>query len=199
MSLINDALRRASQTEKDRPPRAATAAGMEPTPVTRGSRLTLILVAAAVVALLLAGWFFWQWWRARSNADDVIAASNIAPPMTPRVVSPPVPKPAPVTPAAPAKTAPAPVATVPAAPVAAPPVVTPTGLPNVANYTPSPWPVDLKLGGIFFNKTSPEALINGNIHKVGDDIQGVSIKSIEPDKVTVEWSGRKRILTMGGP
>jgi hypothetical protein len=192
MSLINDALRRASQTEKNRPRRAATSTGMEPTPVVQSSRLSMILAVAVVVALLLAGWFFWQWWNARIHSGGAVVVDNIAPPVTPRVIPPPV------APIAPAQPAPAPVVVVPATPVVAPPVVTPAQLPNVANFNPSPWPVDLKLGGIFYSKTNPQALINGNIYGTGDDIQGVVLKKIERDKVTVEWNGRSRVLIMGG-
>jgi hypothetical protein len=205
MSLINDALRRASQTEKDRPRPTSTATGMEPAPVARSSRLTVILAATVLVALLLAGWFFWQWWHVRNSADNTVATANIAPPVAPRVIPPPaVAKPIPVAPSAPIAPvkpapAPAPVAVVPATPaVAAPPVAAPAGLPNMANFSPTPWPVDLKLGGIFYNKTNAQALINGNIYKIGDEIHGVVIKKIDPDIVTVEWEQRTRTLSMGG-
>jgi len=198
MSLINDALRRASQTEKERPRRTATAIGMEPTPVARSSRPVILasvgLVVLLLTALTLAGWFFWQWWHARNNIGDAVVTATVAPPVAPRIVPPPpAPKPVPV-----AAAAPAPVAVVPATPVVVPPVTAPPALPNIASYSPTPWPVDLKLGGIFFNKANPEALINGNICKVGDDIQGVAVKKIEQDKVTVEWNGRTRVLFMGG-
>lgn len=230
MSLINDALRRASQSDKDRPLQAAPAPGMEPAPVARRSRLTLILAAATVVVLLSAGWFFWQWWSVRQQ--ERAAAS--APVMAPRVVAQPavtrpapvaaataapVVRPVPITPAAPvAQAAPAEPATpaAPAQPVSAPvaaatPVASappvdatpvapqaPSGLPNVADYNPTPWPVDLKLGGIFYSKTAPRALINGNIYGPGDSIEGVKIKSIEPEKVIAEWNGRTRELLTGG-
>jgi len=200
MSLINDALRRASQSEKDRPRRAAPPTGMEPTPKARSSRLPVILGAVVLVALLLAGWFFRQWWMARNTAGGAVTAANIAPPVTAQAIPPPVvaPKPAPVAPAPSANPAPAPVVVVPATPVVAPPVVAPSGLPSVTNYNPSPWPVELKLGGIFFSKTKPRVLINGNIYGPGDEIQGVVLKKIEPDKVTLEWNGHSRVLIMEG-
>ena len=55
MSLINDALRRASQNEKNRQqPLAPTATGMEAVPKAQGSPVNMILGIAVVVA------FFWS-------------------------------------------------------------------------------------------------------------------------------------------
>jgi hypothetical protein len=198
MSLINDALRRASQSEKDRPRRVPAPTGMEPTPKPRGSRLSLLLGVVVLVALLLAGWFFWQWWIARNISGTGAMAPTIPPPARASAIPPPVeaPKPAHVAPIEPTNPVPAPVVVAPAALAAAPPVVVPSGLPSVPSYSPSPWPVELKLGGIFFSKTKPRVLINGNIYGPGDDIQGVVLKKIEPDKVTLEWNGHSRILVM---
>ncbi len=218
MSLINDALRRASQSERNRPRRASTAMGMEPAPAARGSRLSVLLAAAVLVALLLAGWFFWQLWNARNNTGSTVLAANIAPPVTPHVIPPPAvaPKSAPVAPAAPANPAPAPVVVseppVAAPPVAAPPVAAPpvVALP-VAAPTPPPveplsvardnqivWPVQMTLSAIFFSKTNPRVLINGNLYGVGDEIQGIVLKKIEKDEVTVEWNGHSKVLMLGG-
>jgi hypothetical protein len=212
MSLINDALRRASQSEKDRPRRAATSSGMEPVPTASNPRLSLFLAAVVVVALLLAGWFFWQWWVMRNNVGRTVVAANVAPPPKPQVMTqPPVvpkPAPAPVVQAAPMKPAPVPVvAAAPpvvappvappvAAPVAAVPVTAPDGLPSASDYHQSPWPVDLKLNAIFFSQANPRVLLNGNIYGPGDQIQGVVVKKIEKDKVTLEWNGHSRELMM---
>jgi hypothetical protein len=199
MSLINDALRRASQTEKDRPRQASTPTGMEPTPPVRNSRLSVVLIAVVLVALVLAGWFFWRWWNARNAANDA-AMTAVAPPVMARVLPPAaVPKPAPVAPVEPATPAPAPAVVAHETPVVAPPPATPARLPDVASYSPTPWPVDLKLRGIFLSKTNSQALINGNLYSVGDDIQGVTVKKIEKDRVTVEYDKRSRVLIMGGP
>jgi hypothetical protein len=221
MSLINDALRRASQTERNRPRLAPTPMGMEPAPAARSSPLSVLLAAAVLVALLLAGWFFWQLRNARNNPGSAVVAASIAPPVSPHVIPPPVaaPKPlgvppsggssrvisppavaptsAPVTPAAPANPAPAPVV-VSAPPVVAPPVAPPTALPSVAGDTQIVWPVDLKLSAIFFSKTNPRVLINGNLYGTGDEIQGVVLKKIEKDKVTAEWNGHSKVLMMEG-
>jgi len=197
MSLINDALKRASQTEKNRPRPAASATGMEPTPMARGSRLTTILLLVVVVALLLAGWFFWQWWMARNNLGGIHVVNNAAPTTVAHTSLQPVatPKAAPVAVAATVNPVPVPAAK----PVVAAPVVSSNVPSTVANFRPTPWPVDLKLGGIFYNKTNAHALINGNLCGVGDDIQSVVVKEIDKDKVTVEWNGHTRVLLIGGP
>jgi hypothetical protein len=195
MSLINDALRRASQTEKDRPRQAPTPMGMEPVPVPRGSRLNLVLGAVVLIALLLAGWFFWQWWMARSNVGKTVVTAAAA---QPPAAAPPIPQPV----VAPLKPAPPPIA--PAAPVVVPPVVsppvaapTPAPPPPVAKPAPVAWPVDLSVSAIFFSQTNPRAMINGNLYEVGDAIQGIVVKKIEKDKVTVEWEGQSKILMIG--
>jgi len=203
MSLINDALRRASQTEKDRARQASAPIGMEAVPAARSSRLTIVLAATVVIALLLAGLFFWQWWKMRNIRPAETRETNIFPPVTLQVAAPPVvvPKPAPVAPPAPVKPAPAPVVVAPppvvAAPVAppiAPPVAAPVAPPVTAPAIPAVWPVELKLNAIFFSRTNPRALISGTIYGVGDDIQGVVVKKIGIDKVTLEWSGHTKEL-----
>ena len=212
MSLINDALRRASQSERNLPRRASTAMGMEPAPAARSSRLSVLLAAAGLVALLLAGWSFWRLWNARNNPGSIVVVASIAPPVSPHVIPPPVvaPKSAPIAPAAPANPAPAPVVvsappaaapTVVAPPVVVPPVASPTtppaGPPGAARDNPIAWPVEMKLSAIFFSKTNPRVLINGNLYGVGDEIQGVVLKKIEKDKVTAEWNGHSKVLMLG--
>src|ERR1035441_9058185 len=90
MSLINDALRRASQAEKDRPRQAPTPMGMEPAPTARSSRLSVLVVVAVLITLLLAALFFWQWWNVRSYMRDAVIAANIAQTTTPHIVPPTV-------------------------------------------------------------------------------------------------------------
>jgi hypothetical protein len=208
MSLINDALRRASQSDKDRPLRASSPLGMQPTPAARNSRLTLILTGAVLVALLMACWFFWQWWIVRNNFGGAVEVVKVAPVVTRQVIPTPqvippaqvVPKIAPVVvPVAPVNPAPAPVV-IPATPVVAAPVAVPAVAPppTAANDSQTVWPVELKLSAIFFSKNNPKVLINGDIHKTGDQIQGVVLKSIEQNQVTVEWNGQSKILMIGG-
>jgi hypothetical protein len=209
MSLINDALRRASQAEKDRPRSAPTPMGMEPVPAAQGSRLTAVLTVAVLVALLLAGWFFWQWWNARNNPARTVAAVNVAAQATHQIVPSPVvtPRPAPVVATAPANPAPAPVVAT-AAPVSAPPIVAPPVVVPPTAPPPAPpiaikqplvaWPSDLTLTAVFQSKTNPRALINGSLYGIGDIVEGVVLRKIDKEEVTIEMSGQTKILMMGG-
>jgi cytoskeletal protein RodZ len=181
MSLINDALKRASQSDRNRPRPTETHAAMRPADDQRGSSLSLVLGIGIVLALGLAGWFFGQWWHAShpSTPAQVETVAAVAPksapapaPVLPEVVPPPkvaapIPAPAP---------APEPAPAPPAKPVVA------------------AWPVDLKLMGIFFSKTNPRAIINGKTLNVGDEIDGIRVTKIEHDQVTVEWSGQVKEL-----
>ena len=55
---------------------------------------------------------------------------------------------------------------------------------------------ELKLNGIFYQKTKPSAIINGKTVFIGDEINGVKVISIEPDTVTVQFYDETRILKM---
>ncbi len=194
MSLINDALKRASKAERDRPRRTSTPTGMEPVPAAQSSRLPVVVAVVVLAALLLAGWFFWQLWMARNDFSGANMAANIAPPAAPHVVPPPVAvKAAPVAPAAPAPVVAA------APPVVAPPIAMPAEPPSAAKDSQPAWPVNLKLNALLYGKTNAQVLINGNLYRVGDDIKGVVVKKIEQDKVTLEWNGQTKELMMEKP
>jgi len=197
MSLINDALKRASQSDRNRPRPTETHAAMEPVSYRRGKAMPVALVAGVVVALGLAGWFFWQWW----HASHPPAPAKVAPAV---VVAPkPAPKPvvvvAPVAPVvhetvpAPAVTSPPPVVVVAPPPAA---VAVPAPAPPPAKPVAEKWPAELKVKGIFYNAANPRALINGNTVGVGEQIEGISITKIEQDRVTIEWHGQVKELMM---
>jgi len=196
MSLINDALRRASQNEKNRQqPLAPTATGMEAVPKAQGSPVNMILGIAVVVAFLLAGWFFRQWWVARKAVLSAPIAATVAPPAL-AAEPPPAPvvavKPAPVVEPAPVKAAPVPTfipaPTLPPPPAAAPVVV----------ETPFAWPTDLKISAIFYSLHNPRVLINGGIYGVGEEIEGVTVKEIHKNRVTLAANGQTKDLMMSG-
>jgi hypothetical protein len=194
MSKLNDALKRASQTDRERQRPVAARANIEPAADPRGKSLAKAMVAGSVLALGLALWFFWQLFSASyphavANVEPApIAAPKPAPTPVVRaeVPTPPVviPTPAPVVAPAPtpvAAPAPAPVVAAPAKPV-----------------EPA-WPANLKLTGIFFRKTNPLALLNGKTVGVGDEIDGIRVAKIESDRVTLEWNGKiKEMLVNGG-
>jgi hypothetical protein len=171
MSLINDALKRASQSDRNRPRPPEKYAPLEPAPSRRSPSIFPALAAGVVLALALAAWFFWQWWNATLSPAPQIVAHVAAAPFRPD------PAPAPV-----AREAVPP----PPAPEPAPP----------AKPVPAAWPADLKMMGIFFSKTHPRALINDRTVGVGDEIDGIRVTKIENDRVTVEWNGQVKELRM---
>jgi hypothetical protein len=185
MSLINDALKRASQSDRNRPQRAETHRSMEPADHRRGLTLSLVVGAGVVLALVLAGWFFWQWWMTSHSPAPakVETVATVAP----------KPAPAPVIreTVAPPAISPPPQALAPA-PVSAP---TPAPAPS-AKPVEAAWPAELKLMGIFFSKTNPRALISGKTVSVGDLIDGIRVTKIEVDRVSVEWNGQVKQLLM---
>jgi hypothetical protein len=180
MSLINDALKRASKTDRDRARPTETRASMQPVAERRGRSLPLVLMGVAAVSLGLAGLFFWQWWNVSHPPapvhEETVAAVAPAP-----VVQEAVPPPPKVVAAAPVP---------PPAPVPEPPPAPP------AKPVVAAWPAELKLMGIFFSKTNPRAIINGKTVVVDDEINGIRITKIEHDQVTVEWNGQVKNLVM---
>jgi hypothetical protein len=74
----------------------------------------------------------------------------------------------------------------PAEPISEAPVVEPA------------WPTPLTLQGIFYSKTRPFALINGKTVEPGQSISNVVVTKIEPTRVTVEWNGNSKSLSLDG-
>jgi ribosome-associated protein YbcJ (S4-like RNA binding protein) len=170
MSLINDALKRASQSDRNRPRPTETHVAMRPAAERRNGALSLWLGTGIVLALGLAGLFFWQWWNV-SHAPvpaKVETAAAVAP------------KPAPAPPPVLHESVPAPTPE-PAPPPPAKPVA-------------EAWPTNLKLNGIFFSKANARAIINGKTVVVGDEIDGIRVTKIEHSQVTVEWNGQVKEL-----
>jgi hypothetical protein len=176
MSRIADALKRASRSDRNRAPQAATEAFMEPVAGGRDWSLSLALGAGVVVTLALAGWFFRQWWMAGHQSDPVKmeAVAAVA-----------------------ARPAPPPVMAVAAAPAVAPPAPA-AALAPPANAVEAPWPANLKLMGIFFSKANPRALINGRTVAQGEEVGGIRVTRIEADRVRVEWNGRIKEMMLEG-
>jgi hypothetical protein len=187
MSLINDALKRASQSDRNRAPTIQPRAPMEPAASRPGQSSSVALGAGIVLALGLAGWCFSLWWHtgrspAPSKVEPVAAvAPKPAPvPIVREVVAPPVAIPAPPPQVVAATPAPAP------APAPAPP----------AKPVEEVWPENLKVMGIFFNKINPRALISGQTVGEGEEISGIRIAKINHDSVTVEWHGQVKELVI---
>jgi hypothetical protein len=178
MSLINDALKRASQSEKNRPRDTGAHAAMQPAPESRRSLVPALAGVCIFILLVMAGWLVWRSFPHRANPQPFVASVKELPPV---VVMPPLPKvdPAPV---------PAP-----------PPVPAPAQVERVPLPAPAPLPFpELKLQGIYYNRTNPKAAINGQIRAQNEQIGDVRILTITQNKVTVEWNGQTRDLNLGG-
>ena len=191
MSLINDALKRASQSEKSRPRDAGLPPAMQPVPETRRSVVPAVAGVAIVALLGAAGWFVWRALAHRDNHAPAPAQITTRPlvPAPPAKVEPapalvPAPTPAPVVVTPPPDTNP------PAPPPA--PVVAPTPAPQPPSFP------ELKLEGIFYNRSNPRAAINGELRRENEQVGEVRIVTITSNKVTVEWNGQTRDLIMGG-
>jgi hypothetical protein len=177
MSLINDALKRASKTDRgrQRPPPEQPIATLKP--AVKQSGFPPLLAVAAVFVLALAGLFFWQWWHASHRSASGKKAPFAA--AAPRAEPPPG-----VT------------ETVPSAKPAEAAAAQTSDAPDQAKPAEAAWPAELKLGGIIFNKTNPMAMINGKTVAVNDLIEGIRVAKIEPDRVSLEWNGRVKELMM---
>jgi hypothetical protein len=171
MSLINDALKKAKQAQKENLNPPVPGIGMKPDeeaaePRSSGglAQALPIIIAAAVIVALAFGW--WTFYRSRhktvvsataapaTNVVAVAAVTNAAPP-------PPPPKPA----------APAPV------------------------VAPKPKP-DLKLQAIMYNPNRPMAMINNKTVMIGEHVSGYKVTEIAVDNVTMVSPTDTQILTM---
>lgn len=204
MSLINDALKRASQSERSRPKEGSAPGTMLPARAARRSAIPTLAVGAIIIVLTAtAGWLAYVSIGARAPATEPAPAP---------ARSPVLPAPSPVAATVVPKAAPAPAA-VPtvvmaaaAAALSAAPAVSNT---TVASNVPSspvtpivpaapPFPA-LKLQAILYNRTSPRIIINGETRGENEAIDGVMILKIQPDKVSVRWNGQSRELGLKAP
>ena len=53
-----------------------------------------------------------------------------------------------------------------------------------------------RLQGIFYRTTSPSAMVNGKSVFVGDFVSGAQIKAIDRERVTLEYEGQTKTLTL---
>jgi len=88
----------------------------------------------------------------------------------------------------------APVAAAPVAPAPAPATTAPPAV--VAAPQPPPKFPALKLQGIFYRPADPSVMINGKTLFLDDQIQGVTVADIQPATVTLVLSGQTNILTL---
>lgn len=61
-----------------------------------------------------------------------------------------------------------------------------------ANSTPKPPPIpkpNFRITGLIWNSSRPQAIINGQVLDIGDEIQGFRIESINPNGIDVSIRG----------
>jgi hypothetical protein len=166
MSLINDALKKASQTPTPTTP-APTKEPLHVATHTPAPRWPLFVVPPLVAIVFATGTFMvmrgWQSSRtvsAKEAQAETSSESTVAPPVVAAI---PRPEP-PITNA---------VAAVPA-----------TEFPT------------LKLQGVIWSPSRPSAVINGKSVFVGEKVERAVVTAIEQDSVKVTWNGEERVLTL---
>jgi len=168
MSLVNDALKRAKQTQQENPPPVPPLEFRPVEPANEGQSGSPLLVIGAVVGLMvvigLGGLLVWA--VSKQGADMHAEARTIAEPV--------------------------PVAVTSAAPAVVPQEAVTNSQPEVVE-PPKP---ELKLQGIFFNPRRPSAVINGRTVYVGDRVSGARVTAITPKAVTLTSETFTNVLSL---
>jgi hypothetical protein len=168
MSLINDALKRAQQSQPSPPagpsvppvmPRRTTspAPSLPPAAPAKASPVIVWLIPTLLIFLVVAGLFFAGWMLVPRSVNRTTSEMPAAP--APVASAEPVKPETPPAPAAPA--------------VAAPPA------------TPKKAPTMPKLQGIFYSPTTPSAIVDGQTVRPGDVVGSFRVKEISTDAVTL--------------
>ena len=195
MSLINDALKRARDANKQRAEDGSPNVPLQPVDYASRPNRFLRFVAALILisAVALAVFYFSKWWQAREQLQRLAATSDV-----------PAARPA-AEPAAPPENAATKyrirvntnvvVRTNPAAlsPATTQTNVAPDAAVTVAATNQSP---DLKLQSIIYRLNRPAAVINGEMLYVGDTIKGARVISIDRHEVTVVLDGKTNVLNL---
>lgn len=202
MSLINDALKRAKQTQPSAaaPGQPAGNTPMHPVDYQRRG-LPWYFFPTLLAVLAGACWFLVKGWDARRHA-----AAGYGEPLVVQAREPVAATPA-AAPSGETRHIPAVNDAPPASftgvnrnfsleddntASAEPTTLAPT---PAATATASVAPT-FKLQGIFFRATSPSAMINGKSVFVGDRVSGAQVKAIARDSITLEYEGQTKTLTI---
>jgi hypothetical protein len=194
MSLINDALKRAKESQ-----RGDNSSGVSPLrPVESHVKerdfnfvlpvaiSILMALALVLIGLTLAG-------RAHKIPAEKLVFSPAAVPKPEAVAAVPLVTNAPAPAALPLNT---PAVSTPV--VAAVAAVPPVAATNSGTASPPP-PKPLRLQGIAYDAAHPSAIIGGKAVYVGNWVEGMRITAILPDSVTLAGDGRTKTLVVGQP
>ncbi len=173
MSLINDALKKASQTPTPTTP-APTKEPLHVATHTPAPRWPLFVVPPLVAIVFATGTFMvvrgWQSSRTVSAKEAAIQNMQMidaakATMDRDRAVAASAPKPEPA-------------------------------ITNAVAAVPAPEFPTLKLQGIIWSPRRPSAVVNGKSVFVGEKVERAVVTAIEQDSVKVTWNGEERVLTL---
>jgi hypothetical protein len=212
MSLINDALKRATADKPREAQSTAATPPLQPVDSTPAKPSNILPWALLVIGVGVVGIAAGLWFGATRNTQQAAAPQSQP---TPTALSAPEPTPAanplqqttktlqavsarnddstpttttPVAPPAPTKNA----VIVAKAPVTTAPTTTPK---KVAAPT-STDPKAIRLQSIFYRMRSPTVIINGKTLGIGDSVDGIKVVSIQRTSVEVVHNGKYRTLTL---
>jgi hypothetical protein len=200
MSLINDALKRAKQSQAPQTPPPEAHLHFRPVEteavIRRGFGL-LLPVTLALIALL--GLFFvWELAHkpgATSPQPELVVRAVSLPPAPALPVQPPPPIVSEAAPATPATSQAPPAASTPDPAETAP--ATPPEVTTVADDPPAPpKPAPLRLQGIVFDPARPSAMISGKTLFVGDKVGEFRVGAISQDSATLFKDGQTNVLEL---
>lgn len=205
MSLINDALKRATQAQPATTPAPAPETPMQPVRQQRPAGLPIYFTPVLLFIISGACWFLVKGWDARRQAglypapitiharepQPATSASDATVPAGGTDTEYPIPAdrqfalndtPTPATGTASIST--------PDVTASAPSVVS-----TAAPAEPAPAPA-FRLQGIFYRPANPSAVVNSKTVYVGDLISGGKVKAIDRQSVTLDVGGASQVLTL---
>jgi hypothetical protein len=176
MSLVNDALKRAKQAQKNDAAAPRSGPQLRPAELSPHPRRNgLALPVAVFVVIALVALFVWQ----------TSQKTEPRPPVP--VVQVPEPSPTPVPP---------PSAAVPKPPEPAVVIPKETPVTNAVRAAIPPPPTAPKLQALFFNPTRPSAMVNGKTVAVGAHVGEFRVAAIDQASVTLVSATQTNVLTL---
>lgn len=190
MSLINEALKRASQTKTPPPPVGQPEPPLKPVEYRRPSRWAFLLFPVLLVTLGLACWFMLKGWQAGrapklSDLKLPVVARELPDEKTATQARQTVGK-------VPDKKNNLALFSSQGGTNAEPSTNVQTAVTEPAKPT---FPA-VRLQGVFYRPSHPSAMINSKTVSVGDKVSGAKVVAVSRDSVTLEWHGETKVFTL---